>query len=140
MLESSTINIYFYNMANKQKTEKVSRVSGGAVGAGVAGLAAAAIGAYWLYGAKNAAKNRKIAASWMLKARAEVMDAVEKMKEMDKDAYLKIVDAVVDKYSKTKSSAEVMAIAKEMRAAWSQISAATKPAKKVARKSVKKTV
>lgn len=127
-------------MEKKQKTDKVSKVSNGAIGAGVAGLAAAAIGAYWLYGAKNAAKHRKIASSWMFKARAEVMDAVEKMKQLDKDSYLKIVDSVVDKYSKTRSSAEVMAIAKEMKSAWTQINSATKPVKKAVKKVVKSAV
>ncbi len=122
-------------MEKKQKNVGVNKT---AVGAGVAGLAAAAIGAYWLYGAKNAAKHRKMASSWMLKARAEVMDAVEKMKEMDKESYMKIVDTVVDKYTKTKSSAEVMAIAKEMKSAWAQINSATKPAKKAVKKVVKK--
>lgn len=107
------------------------------VGAGVAGLAAAAIGAYWLYGSKNAAKNRKVASSWMLKARAEVMDAVEKMKDMDKQEYLKIVDKIVDKYSKTKNSSEVMVIAKDLKSAWTQISSSIKPTK-VAKKAVKK--
>lgn len=123
-------------MDKKQKNVGMNKT---AMGAGVAGLAAAAIGAYWLYGAKNAAKNRKIASSWMLKAKAEVMDGVEKMKQIDKDSYLKIVDTIVDKYSKTKSSAEVMAIAKEMKSAWSQISSATKPVKKAVKKVVKKT-
>lgn len=122
-------------MEKKQKSVGVNK---GVVAGGVAGLAAAAIGAYWLYGAKNAAKHRKMASSWMLKARAEVMDAVEKMKDMDKEAYMKIVDSVVDKYAKTKSSAEVIAIAKEMKSAWSQINSATKPAKKVVKKAVKK--
>lgn len=122
-------------MEKKQKTEGMNKTM---VGAGVAGLAAAAIGAYWLYGSKNSTKHRKMASSWMLKARAEVMDAVEKMKEMDKEAYLQIVDKVVDKYSKTKSSAEIMAIAKEMKSAWSQISSTIKPAKSKVKKAVKK--
>lgn len=123
-------------MEKKQKNGGMNKT---AVGAGVAGLAAAAIGAYWLYGSKNAAKHRKVASSWMLKAKAEVMDAVEKMKEIDKGSYLKIVDTIVDKYSKTKSSAEVMAIAKEMKSAWSQINSATKPVKKAVKRVVKKT-
>ena len=122
-------------MEKKQK----AGVNKKAVGVGVAGLAAAAIGAYWLYGAKNAAKHRKTASSWMLKARAEVMDAVEKVKDMDKESYLKIVDGVVSKYNKTKNSAEIRAIAKEMKSAWSQISSSVGQAKKVVKKTVKKT-
>src|SRR6185436_11320611 len=71
----------------------------GTAAALTAAAVAAAAGAYWLYGAKDASKNRKVVKSWMLKARAEVMDAVEKAKDIDKETYLKIVDNVVRGYS-----------------------------------------
>ena len=102
---------------------------------GVAGLAAAAIGAYWLYGAKHSAKNRKMAASWMLKARAEVMEQVEKLGEINKDAYLAIVDQVSEKYAKLQNStADMAAMKKEMKSAWSHIHTAIKHAKKAVKK------
>lgn len=116
-----------------QKTNKTL------VGMGVAGAAAAAIGAYWLYGAKHAVKHRKVASSWMLKARAEVMDAVGKLKDVDKETYFKIVDDVVAKYSKLKKdNFDVASISKEMKSAWSHVRAAAKPAKNVAKKVAKK--
>ncbi len=116
-----------------QKTNKTL------VGMGVAGAAAAAIGAYWLYGAKHAAKHRKVASSWMLKARAEVMDAVGKLKDVDKETYFNIVDDVVAKYSKLKKDDfDVATISKEMKSAWSHVRAAAKPAKNVAKKVAKK--
>jgi hypothetical protein len=61
------------------------------------------------------------------------------MKQIDKESYLKVVDTIVDKYSRTKNSAEVMAIAKEMKSAWAQISSVTKPAKRITKKVVKRT-
>lgn len=120
--------------------ETKTKINKTAVVATAAGVAAAAIGAYWLYGSKNAAKHRKTAASWALKARAEVMDAVGKLKEIDKAAYLKIVDEIIQKYAKIHDNAPTVAqISKEMKAAWTQINAATKPVKKLAKKAVKKS-
>ena len=115
-----------------------------AVAVGGMTLAAAAIGAFWLYGAKGAARNRKMASSWILKARAEVMDAVEKVKDIDKDAYLKIVDTVVNKYTKSQSNYhDVKAIASEMKAAWAYIAGLSKSSGKSgnsSKKAVKRVV
>jgi len=41
--------------------------------AGVAAAAAAAAGAYYLYGSKNATKNRAVASAWMKKAEAHIV-------------------------------------------------------------------
>ena len=68
-------------MAKKQKTSS----SAVTVGAGVVAAAAvAAAGAYWFYGSDHATKHRKQVKSWMLKARAEMMEAVEKIGDIDK--------------------------------------------------------
>jgi len=134
---------------NTQKSENnVSVNTGVAVGAAAAAAAAAA-GAYWFYGAKDAAKHRKTARSWMLKARAETMEAVEaaveKLGSIDKETYLSIVDGVVKRYSGAAgvTSAEVAQMTKDLKAAWAHMNAArknaTKPAvKKVTKKVVKK--
>lgn len=88
---------------------------------------AAAAGAYWLYGAKDAKKNRKLVRGWMLKARGEVLDAVEaavkKSGSIDKSKYAEIVRTVVARYSRMAgaSAAETKALAKELQAAWSRI-------------------
>lgn len=117
---------------------------GAAVGVGVAAAAATAAAAYWLYGAKNAAKHRKLARSWMFKARAEVLEAVEKLGDIDKQTYLDIVDKVVKRYSTMSgaTSAELMQMAKDLKAAWQhmQASKTTKAVKKSVKKAVKKAV
>lgn len=85
------------------------KITNGAVGA--AALAAAAAGTYWLYGAKDASKHRKAAKSWMLKARAEVLEGVEKAIEkagtIDKEKYVQLVKAAVKNYSSTKAKRAV---------------------------------
>ncbi len=105
--------------------------------------AAAAAGAYWLYGSKNAAKHRKLAKSFMLKARADVMDAVERVKDIDKTTYLAIVDKVVAKYSHIAgvTSDEVAQMTKDLKAAWAHMNAVhvtAKGLKKVAPKKAAK--
>lgn len=94
------------------------------MGAAVVGIAAAAAGAYFLYGAKDASKNRKLVRSWMLKARGEVLERMEKMKDdLTEDAYYKIVDAVVAKYGSVKSgsTAEADALGRELKGHWKNI-------------------
>lgn len=115
---------------------KKSTSHGGAIalGAGIAGAAAAAAGAYWLYGAKHAARHRKLAASWMLKARAEVMDALEKVEDLDKSQYLKIVDQTIKKYALHGTRAHMTKMKKDMHGAWKHIQASIKPKKKSAKR------
>jgi hypothetical protein len=116
-----------------KNTKIKSHTTGMVVGA--ASIAAAAVGAYWLYGAKNAAKHRKTAKSWMLKARAEVMEAVEKLEKVDKTAYYRMAEEAVKKHAQTvKDSAAVALAIKEIKAAWPHIQKATKPVKKAVKK------
>lgn len=120
-----------------------------ALGAGAATAAVAAVGAYWFYGSHDALKHRKTARSWMLKARGDVLAAVEaaveKVGEIDKAAYMAIVDGVLKRYAAASgaTSAEMTQATKDMKAAWSHMQAArkgtaTKTAKKVSKKATKK--
>jgi hypothetical protein len=95
------------------------------VGIGVglaAAAAAAAAGAYFLYG-KNGSKNRRMVKGWMLKARGEVMDKMEKLESVSEDKYRDIVDSVVRGYkgAKNASPAELAAVAAELKSHWSSI-------------------
>lgn len=118
------------------------------IGIGIAAAAAAAAGgAYWLYGSKHSAQHRRMAKSWMLKARAEVMEAIEKLDDIDKEKYMGIVQDVVGRYAANASPAEVAAVMRDFKTAWSHIqgpkkgkrgAAKKRPAKKSARKSASK--
>lgn len=95
------------------------------VGLGVglaAAAAAAAAGAYFLYG-KNGAKNRRMVKSWMLKARADVMDKMEKLEHVSEARYREIVDTVLKGYKgmRNVSPAELAAAAAELKGHWSSI-------------------
>lgn len=123
-----------------KKSNGNSGAAGAAIGVAAATVAAAAAGAYWLYGAKDAAKHRKMAKSFMLKARADVMDAVERVKDIDKTQYMAIVDKIVAKYSHMAgvSAAEVAQMSKDLKAAWSHMQAVSKTVKKAAPKKAAK--
>lgn len=119
-----------------------------AVGAGAAAVAA---GAYWLYGAEGAKKHRKMARSWMLKARAEIVDAietaVEKAGKLDKETYSNIVDGVLKRYAEVAgvTEDEMKVMSKDMQNAWShmkrigksKVNGAVKKAKKTKKKITK---
>ena len=83
----------------KKTTKKSSNLGLGLVIAGAA--AAAGAGAYYLYG-PDKKKHRKKVHGWMLKASGEVMDKVEKLKEIDKDKYEAILEQMEAKYQKVK--------------------------------------
>jgi len=110
------------------------------IGAGIAAVAAAAAaGAYFLYG-KNGSKNRKKIKGWMLKAKGEVLDQMEKAKELTEDSYNSVVDKVAQKYQAVKDidPTELQQLAKELKGHWksikSQLSPKPKAKKKVAKK------
>ena len=118
--------------------------TGAAIGLG-AGLAAAAVGAalgsYLLTG-KRATKTKKILRSWMLKAKGEVLEGVEKMKDVSEADYKALVDKVGAKYKAVKSidPAEVEAMVRELHGHWKNIKKSISPApkkKKVAKKVAK---
>jgi hypothetical protein len=93
------------------------------IGLAVAAVAAAA-GGYFLYGAKDAKRNRKMVRGWALKAKGEVLEGIEKMKDtVTEEAYYKVVDTVVGKYAsyKNATSEEVDALGKELKSHWKSI-------------------
>lgn len=102
---------------------------------------ALALGAYLLYGSKNAKQNRKTAKSWMLKAKAEVLEQAEKLKELDREDYERIIQNVEAKYKKLRhvDSKDLSALARELRGHWQDFEkGAKKKTKKTAKKITKK--
>ena len=124
----------------KENSQKIAAAAGVAAAA-----AAAAAGAYWLYGAKDAAKHRRLAKSWMLKARAEMMDLVEKAQNIDKETYMQLAAEVAKRYAGVAgvTAAESKRLVQDLKSGWaylqSQKGPATRRAKAV-KKSAKKAV
>lgn len=118
---------------SKKGATKKSHKAQVAMGVGLTAASIAAIGGYFLYGSKNASKNRKKAKSWMLKAKAEVLEGIEDAKELTQDEYHELVDAVTKGYKKARnvSTAELADFKKDMAEHWKDIER-TAAGKKVA--------
>ena len=128
---------------------KAKGISTGAAAAmGTAAAAAVASAAtYWFYGSKAAAKHRKTAAGWMLKARKEALSAIEatvkKAGDIDKETYMNIVEGMLKRYSKVAgvTASEIREMASEMKQVWNHMQKARKSsAATVAKKVVKRVV
>lgn len=133
-------------MANKSDGKK-SAATGAAkksnavgIGIGLSTAAVAAASAYFLYGSKSAAKNRKVVKSWALKAKAEVLEKLEDASEMTQTEYDQLIKSVSGAYTgaKNASKKDIMEFSKEMKDHWKSIERAAAPLKKTATKEVKK--
>ena len=113
-------------MAKKQESSNAGKVV-----LGIAGLAAGALGAYFLYGSKDAKKNRMKAKSWMLKAKGEILEKIEDAKSVTESEYNSLVKEAVAKYKQLKKidQSDVEHFLKDMKTHWDHFA-----------KSVKKTV
>ena len=142
-------------MAAKKKTKKggLSAEQKLGLGVGLTAAAAAAAGAYFLYGSKDAQKNRKQVKSWALKAKAEVLEKLEQVDSMTEVEYDQIVEAAIATYGKAKSvtKKDVKEFKEEMGQNWQdllmsgvakvmEMRAEEKPKKPARKKTAKKTV
>jgi len=127
-------------MAQKKKQTELTTNQKVGIGVGLTAAAVAAAGTYFLYGSKSAAKNRKAVKSWMLKAKAEVLEKLEEAKEMTQEEYEALITGVATTYAGVKSASKVdlKAFKDEMKDHWKAIEKSAKPMKKVVKKAVKK--
>ena len=97
--------------------------TGKLIGAGIGLAAVAAAGTYFLYGDRGA-KNRKMIAGWSLKMKGEVLEKVEDLKAIDREAYHELVDKVATRYAKLEkvSATELRHLTVELKNAWANIS------------------
>ncbi len=116
------------------------------VGLGLGVIVAGVAGAYYLYGTKDGAKNRVKIKGWALKAKAEVVEKLEKLKEVNEENYNEVLESVMKKYQAIKNidKTEVEVLISDMRKHWKNIkrhigeAKATKTSvKRVAKKVVK---
>ncbi len=109
-----------------KKTQPKNESSAGkkiAVGASLVAIAAAAAGTYFLYGSKNAAKNRKQVKAWSLKAKGEILEKLENMQEVNEGVYHKVVNEVSSKYAKLKKidAGDIADFTDELKSHWKKI-------------------
>lgn len=108
-------------MANK-KTD-ISNAQKLGIGVGLTTAAVAAVGAYFLYGSKDAAKNRKKVKSWALKAKGEVLEALENAEKITEAEFKQLVEGVAATYAKGQnlSKRELAEFKSEMSENWKEL-------------------
>lgn len=109
--------------------KKVAKSGAGVeIGLAVAGLTAIA-GAVFLYGTDAGKKKRKQIKGWTLKAKGEVMEKLENLKEVNEETYHKVVDTVTAKYKtlKTVAPEELEEVITDLKKSWKHIVKLAKP-------------
>ncbi|MFT5036927.1 MAG: D-hexose-6-phosphate mutarotase [Candidatus Azotimanducaceae bacterium] len=123
-----------------KKKNEVSAVQKVGIGVGLTAAAVTAAGAYFLYGSKQAPKNRKVVKSWALKAKAEVLETLEKAEHITEDEFNALVSGALSTYGKVQSLSkkDVSDFKDEMAGNWKGIvkSVTKKPVKKAVAKKV----
>ncbi len=110
-------------MAQKKSTNDLSKAQKVGIGFGLTAAAVTAAGAYFLYGSKKATQNRKKVKGWMLKAKGEVLETLEKAESITEDEYKALVETASKAYGTVKSATagEVKDFQKEMQEHWAKL-------------------
>lgn len=135
-----TMNNNNYMAKSKKKTKDISTAQKVEIGVGLTAAAVAAAGAYFLYGSKNADKNRQTVKSWALKAKAEVLEKLEDAKKMSRSEFEEVVQQAAGAYAGAKSATQkdLRAFAAEMMEHWDALEASVAKKKTAAKKGAKK--
>ena len=113
-----------------QKKKKVAKKKAGVssnqkvgIAVGLTAAAVAAAGTYFLYGSENAEQNRKKVKSWGLKAKAEVLEALEGAEDITREEYMELVATVAASYDSAQgvTKGEIRDFKKEMQDNWKNI-------------------
>ncbi len=118
-------------MKKQTKNTKNTKSSKAPIVLGAVALASLA-GAYFLYGSKDAVKNRKQVKGWVVKAKGEVIEKLEKAKTESEEEYNQVVDAVLRKYKAIKSidTTEVDSLGNDLKKHWKAFQKEIKKVKK----------
>ncbi len=137
-------------------TKKLSSGEKVGLGIGLTAAAVAAAGAYFLYGSKKSAQNRKKVKGWTLKAKGEILETLEKAEQITETEYDKLVETATKAYGTVEraTKGELKDFKSEMLQHWTdlqknkavkkiaapaaKVAAKKAPAKKSAKKVTKK--
>ncbi|MFA6285141.1 MAG: hypothetical protein WC643_01265 [Parcubacteria group bacterium] len=122
----------------QKKTNKASVVKYAVIGASLAGLAATA---YFFFGPKGK-KHRQHAKAWAIKMKGDVVEKLEKAREITEPVYREIIDTVAKEYKKGKkaSQPEIVALANDLKKHWKSMSALAIAAKQEVAKNASRVV
>lgn len=129
-------------MPNKTNTDKTSTMKKVAIATGVTGLlVAATLGANFLFNTKKGKQSLKHIKSWAFKMKAEMLEKLERAKEVNQEIYNRVVDELGEKYKKVKGMTveEVTEIVQELKSQWRNVQAEIKKTMKPAANAKKTT-
>lgn len=125
-------------MAQKKSEKPLSSAQKVGLGLGLTAAALAAAGGYFLYGSKQAVQNRKRVKSWTLKAKGEILEALEKSSKITEEEYKALVAAASGAYGSVQKATrgELKEFTDEMHQHWNKLqrSGAVKKITSVVRK------
>ena len=128
----------------KKKTKKTNKSHVG-LGVGLTTAAVAAASTYLLYGGSARAKaNRQKVKGWTLRAKGEVLEALEKADGMSREDFEDLINNVSAVYGRLKnaSKTDIATFRRDMEGCWGNIEKISKPLRsprKVAKKTTRKT-
>lgn len=110
-------------MSQKKTKGEMNTAQKLGIGFGLTAAAVTAAGAYFLYGSKQSVQNRKKIKGWMLKAKGEVLEALEKAESITEEEYKALVETASGAYStmKNATAGEVKDFKKEMDEHWAKL-------------------
>ncbi len=129
-------------MAQKKTKKGISTAQKVGIGFGLTAAAVTAAGAYFLYGSKEASKNRTKVKGWVLKAKGDVLEALEKAEAITEKEYNTLVDTASKAYGTVKkaTAGEVKDFKKEMHDHWAKLQKNTVVRKMATKKATPKKV
>lgn len=86
----------------------------------IGAIASVIAGAYYMYGSKDGVAKRKQLAAWSVKMKGEVLQGIEKLKEVSEPKYKEIVKKVAEKY-KTVDKGELKKVVDELQSTWNKM-------------------
>jgi hypothetical protein len=89
---------------------------------GISTVASIIAGAYYLYNSKEGVETRKNLRGWAVKMQGEIMERIEKLKDVTDEAYNTIVDEVSKKYKEQQETGELDAFVKDIKKKWTKVS------------------
>ena len=116
-------------MTKNTPTTKTTTGEKVAIGAGITGLlVAATLGANFLFNTKKGKQSLKHIKSWAFKMKGEVLEKLEKAKDMSEATYMQVVDELGEKYKKVKGMTveEVTEAVQELKGQWKKVHAEVK--------------
>ncbi len=88
--------------------------------ASIGAIASVIAGAYYMYGSPEGVARRKQLAAWSVKMKGEMLEGIEKLKEVSEPKYKELVKKVSAKY-KTVDKGELKKVVDELHSTWNKM-------------------